>query len=168
MRTMRTDGNLAIQPAYKPSYQPKVSDLKKKAKFEAERKQKAKAKNLNIAVAVFYIVLIFAVAFCIVSREVSIYEKNSQVNRLENQLEQAVSETKQAQIASEKAINLKTVEEVATSKFAMSRPEKSQTVYINIQQSDYAEKTAKKKFGTELQEGIQSSIKNLFGIFGIN
>ena len=60
------------------------------------------------------------------------------------------------------------LEEVAANKFGMSRPEKTQTVYINIQQQDYVEKVAKKNVGVELQQNIQDSIKNLFGIFGVN
>ncbi len=165
---MRTNGNLALNPAYKPEYRPTQSGLKKKAVAKQPDTSKAKAKNLNVVVAIFYIVLIFAVAFCLVSREVSLYEKSSEINRLENRLEQAKSETKQARIAAEKAVDLKTIEETATSKFAMSRPEKSQTVYINIRQEDYTEKTAEKNLGIELQQNIQSSIQNLFGIFGIN
>ncbi len=101
---------------------------------------KAKAKTVNIAVAVFYIVIIFAIAFCLVSREVSLYEKSSEVSRLESRLEQAQTDAKQAKIAAESAIDLKKIEEVATTKFGMSRPEKNQTAYINIQQGDYVEK----------------------------
>lgn len=165
---MRTDGNLALNPAYKPEYRPTQSGLKKKAAIKQNNASKDKAKNLNVAVAIFYIAVIFAVAFCLVGREVSLYEKSSEINRLETKLDTARSEAKQARVAAETAVNLKTIEESATTKFAMSRPEKSQTVYINIQQEDYTEKTAEKNFGEELQQGIQSSIKNIFGIFGVN
>ena len=112
--------------------------------------------------------IIFAVAFCLVSREVSLYEKSSEINRLENRLEQAQSETKQAQIAAERVIDLNKLEETAATKFAMSRPEKTQTVYINIQKNDYVEKVAARNMSVELAQNIQSSIKNLFGIFGVN
>lgn len=165
---MRTNGNLALSPAYKPDYRPTQAGLKKKAEIKRNEAPKAKAKNLNLAVAIFYIAVIFVIAFCLVGREVSLYEKSSEINRLENRLEQARSETKQARVAAEKAVNLKTIEESALTKFAMSRPEKSQTVYVNIRQEDYTEKTAEKNFGTELSQGIQSSIQNLFGIFGVN
>ena len=165
---LRTNGNLALSPGYKPRYQPTQTELKRKAEIKHAEKVASKAKNINIAVAIFYMALIFAVAFCLVSREVSLYEKSSEINRLENRLEQAQSETKQAQIAAERAIDLNMLEEVAANKFGMSRPEKTQTVYINIQQQDYVEKVAKKNVGVELQQNIQDSIKNLFGIFGVN
>ena len=167
---MRTNGNLALNPAYKPEYRPTPAGLKRKAELRQHEaaKAKAKAKNLNVAVAIFYIAVIFAIAFCLVGREVSLYEKSSEINRLENRLEQVKSETKQARVGAEKAVDLKTIEESATTKFAMTRPEKSQTVYINIRQNDYTEKTAEKNIAIEFQQGIQSSIKNLFGIFGIN
>ncbi len=165
---MRTNGNLAISPGYKPSYQPSQAALKRKAELKRMEQQKAKAKNLNIAVAVFYMALIFAIAFCLVSREVSLYEKSSEISRLENRLEQAQSETKRAQIAAEQAIDLNALEEAAATKYAMSRPEKTRTVYINIQQEDYVEKVSEKNFGTNLQQNIQNSMRNLFGIFGVN
>lgn len=165
---MRTNGNLALQSAYKPQYQPKQSDLRRKAEAVQAERSRSKAKNINVAVAVFYMAIIFAIAFCLVSREVSLYEKSSEINRLENRLEQARSETKQAQIASERAIDLNKLEEAAATKFAMSRPEKTQTVYINIKKDDYVEKVAQRNAGVELAQNIQSSIKNLFGIFGVN
>ncbi len=165
---MRTNGNLAISPGYKPSYQPSQAALKRKAELKRIEQQKAKAKNLNIAVAVFYMVLIFAIAFCLVSREVSLYEKSSEISRLENRLEQAQSETKRAQIAAEQAIDLNALEEAAATKYSMSRPEKTRTVYINIQQEDYVEKVSQKNFAANLQHNIQNSMKNLFGIFGVN
>ncbi|MBE7026397.1 MAG: hypothetical protein E7410_02355 [Ruminococcaceae bacterium] len=165
---MRTNGNLALQPAYKPQYQPKQADLRRKAEVMRAEKSRVKAKNVNVAVAIFYMAIIFAVAFCLVSREVSLYEKSSQINRLENRLEQAQSETKQAQIAAERVIDLNKLEEAAATKFAMSRPERTQTVYINIQKSDYVEKAAQRNVSVELAQNIQGSIKNLFGIFGVN
>lgn len=165
---MRTNGNLALQPAYKPQYQPKQSDLRKKAEVMRAERSRAKAKNVNVAVAIFYMAIIFAVAFCLVSREVSLYEKSSEINRLENRLEQAQSETKQAQIAAERVIDLNKLEEAAATRFAMSRPEKTQTVYINIQKNDYVEKVATRNVSVELAQNIQSSIRNLFGIFGVN
>lgn len=163
---MRTNGNLALKPAYRPEYQPTQANLKKKAAVKQES-TKAKAKTVNIAVAVFYIVIIFAIAFCLVSREVSLYEKSSEVSRLESRLEQVQTDAKQAKIAAESAIDLKKIEEVATTKFGMSRPEKNQTAYINIQQGDYVEKSAKKDVGLEIQQNIQNGLKNLFGIFGV-
>ena len=163
---MRTNGNLALKPAYRPDYQPARSDLKKKAAMK-QQAPKSKAKTVNVAVAVFYIIVIFAVAFCLIGREVSLYEKSSEINRLESQLEQAQTEAKQAKIAAESVIDLKKIEQTATEKFGMSRPEQSQTVYINIQQEDYVEKVAEKDLGLEIQQNIQNGLKNLFGIFGV-
>ncbi len=159
---MRTNGNLALKPAYEA-----VQTRENRKVVKKQAKPKSKAKTLNIAVAVFYIVVIFAIAFCLISREVSLYEKSSEINRLENKLEDAQTDTKQAQIAAESAVDLKKIEEAATTKYGMSRPEQNQTAYINIQQDDYVEKAAKKDAGLALQQSIQSGLKNLFGIFGV-
>lgn len=159
---MRTNGNLALKPAYEA-----VQTRENRKVVKKQAKPKSKAKTLNIAVAVFYIVIIFAIAFCLISREVSLYEKSSEINRLENKLEDAQTDTKQAQIAAESAVDLKKIEEAATTKYGMSRPEQNQTAYINIQQDDYVEKAAEKDAGLALQQSIQSGLKNLFGIFGV-
>ncbi len=159
---MRTNGNLALKPTYEA-----VQTRENRKVVKKQAKPKSKAKTLNIAVAVFYIVVIFAIAFCLISREVSLYEKSSEINRLENKLEDAQTDTKQAQIAAESAVDLKKIEEAATTKYGMSRPEQNQTAYINIQQDDYVEKAAEKDAGLALQQSIQSGLKNLFGIFGV-
>ena len=52
-------------------------------------------------------------------------------------------------------MDLESVEEIAKNKLNMVRPEKYQTVYVNIRQDDVTEVTA------DQVEGI----KNIFGIF---
>lgn len=161
---MRTNGNLAVKPAYKPAYQPKQTALKKKSTAVASPVKKSK--KVNLIVAIFYLVIIFAVALCLVSREVHLYEKSTEISRLQNELELAQAESKQAMVAAEKAVDLESIEETATTQYGMVRPEKNQTIYVNIEQSDYVEKVAQKDWGSEIGQAVRDGIKNIFGIFG--
>lgn len=159
---MRTSGNLALNPAYKPEYRPTQTSLRKKADVVSAKHAKAKKKS-NLLVALIYIAVIFSIAFCLVTREVRLYEKSNQVNTLQKQLEEAESATKQAIIASEQAIDLVTIEANATTKYGMSKPQKHQIIYINVRQGDYVEKTADKQVGEDIYDGVHA----VFGIFGI-
>lgn len=162
---MRTSGNLALNPAYRPAYQPTQTALRKKADVStgANRNKAKQQKKLNLFVALIYIAVIFAVALCLVTREVRLYEKSNTVNALQTNLENAVTETKQAMVASERAIDLGTVETAAVTKYRMSKPQKNQTIYINVRQDDYVETTADKHVGASLLDGIGA----VFGIFAI-
>ncbi len=159
---MRTNGNLALNPAYRPAYQPSQTNLRKKADVSAPRYAKAKKKS-NLLVALIYIAVIFSIALCLVTREVRLYEKSNRVHALQNQLEDAEAATKQAMVASEQAIDLETIETNAMTKYGMSKPQKSQMIYINVCQEDYVEKTADKRVGDNIYDGISA----VFGIFGI-
>lgn len=159
---MRTSGNLALNPAYRPAYQPSQTNLRKKADVSAARYAKAKKKS-NLFVALVYVAVIFAIALCLVTREVRLYEKSNQVNALQNQLEDAEAATKQAMVAAEQAIDLDTIETNAMTKYGMSKPQQNQTIYINVRQGDYVEKTADKHVGENIYDGISA----VFGIFGI-
>ncbi len=159
---MRTSGNLALNPAYRPAYQPTQTSLRKKADVSAPKHVKAK-KKASLFVALVYLAVIFSIAFCLVTREVRLYEKSNRVNALQNQLEDAEAATKQAMVASEQAIDLQVIEANALTKFGMSKPQKHQTIYINVRQGDYVEKTADKQVGEDIYNGISA----VFGIFGI-
>ncbi len=159
---MRTNGNLALNPAYKPAYQPSQTSLRKKADVSVSVHMKAKKKS-NLLAALVFIAILFSIAICLVTREVNLYEKSNLVNALQQKLEEAETATKQAMVASEQAVDLAMVETNALTKFGMSKPQKHQTIYINVHQGDYVEKTASKQLGEELY----TSISAVFGIFGI-
>ncbi len=160
---MRTSGNLALNPAYRPTYQPTNTELRRKADATAAKRAKAKQKKSNLVVALIYIAVIFAVALCLVTREVRLYEKSNRVHALQNQYEDAATATKQAMVASEQAVDLTTIEQVAMTKFNMSKPQKHQVIYINVCQDDYVEKVADKQVGEDFYNGLSA----VFGIFGI-
>lgn len=158
----RTNGNLALNPAYKPDYQPTQKNLRKKSIKPAAN---PKSKTVNIAVALFYLIVIFALAFFLVGREVNLYEQSSEISQLNATLEKKQAANKQAMLVAEQSLDLGNIEQVATEQFGMIRPEKHQTVYVNIQQGDYVEKVADKDLGEVIGQNLSDGVKNLFGIF---
>ena len=64
----------------------------------------------------------------------------------------------------EQSLDLKKVEEIATTKLGMQRPEKHQLVYIDMNNKDYAEKSGKDTNSTPgllayISGGIQSIVE---------
>lgn len=162
---MRTNGNLALNPAYKPSYQPTKKDLRHKSTRSTRTAANAKARRVNVMVIIFYVIIISAIAFYMVAREINIYELSSEVRSLSLKLDELKSENQRAILATEKSVSLRHIENIATNQLGMVRPEKYQTVYISIEQDDYVEKVASRSPAEEFQQSIVDGMKNLFGIF---
>ena len=161
---MRTSGNLALNPAYKPQYQPSKSNLKMKSAAGMPKKTAKTQKKANMTVALFYIAIIFALAIFLVAREAKLYENNSTIRQLEGQLEDAQTEAKQAMVTYEKTVDLGAVEETAVNEYKMSKPSANQIIYVSAEHGDYVEKTAKKDAGQNLTD----TISGVFGIFGLD
>lgn len=106
--------------------------------------RKQAAKKVNLAVILFYIVIIGAMAFCLISREVKIYAKNSQIAQMQSELSGLQAQSKQLSMEAEAELDFKEIEQTAVSKYNMSRPETHQIVYVNLPQNDYIETSAKK------------------------
>ena len=156
---MRTSGNLAYNEPARESYG-------NHSKRDSVKHVK-KVSRASYAIAVFYIVIIFAIAFFIVMREVNIAQESNKVNALTVQLEDARTQNKRATLELESSVDLKRIEQIATEKYGMARPEKNQIVYINVKQNDFTEKVSKKDTVTVVADSVEDGIKNLFGIFSV-
>ncbi len=105
--------------------------------------RKQAVKKVNLAVILFYIVIIGAMAFCLISREVKIYAKNSQIAAMQSELMNLRSQSKQLSMEAEGELDFKEIEQTAVNKYNMKRPETHQIVYVNLPQNDYIESSAK-------------------------
>ncbi len=117
------------------------------------RKAKSKAKlhkKTNVA-----LVFLAAIAFFVLSRGVMITEKIDRIEEKRANLNQMIALNQKTQIEIDSALNLKNVEEIATQKLNMARPEKYQTVYIKIDQQEGVEKT-------ETPDAVDA-VNNFFG-----
>ena len=92
-----------------------------------------------------YIARIAAVALSaafMVSTFISVHDTKLVVSNLTAELEAAEAITNQKAFDLEHSYNLTEIEEEATSRLGMQRPESYQYVYVNVKQQDTTEKTA--------------------------
>ncbi len=87
------------------------------------------------------LVLSFSAGFMI-SEFVAVNETKQQIASLEKKLADAEAITSQKNYELEKSVDLTKIEEEATTRLGMQRPEKYQTIYVNVKQNDVTEKTA--------------------------
>ena len=96
-----------------------------------------------------------------ISTFVAVNETRSEIAALENQLAEQEAITSQKAFDLDNSIDLATIEEEATTRLGMQRPEKYQTVYVNVDREDVTEKTVGE---VENASGVIGGwIKNIFG-----
>ena len=103
------------------------------------KKQKQLAHKQKQRKVLSIITLAFILAFVILYRNAIIIQKSDTTDKLQSQLTHLQSQNAQTEMKLKEKINLQYVEEMATTKLGMKRPDKYQTVYVNVIQNDYAE-----------------------------
>lgn len=147
-------GNLA----YKIDYEEQTAKRPlRTAKTEQVKKQAAK--KVNLAVLIFYMVIIGAMAFCLIGREVKLYAKSSEVSALQNELTNLQAKSKQIMMEAEAELDFAAIEQTAVEKYNMKRPETHQVVYVDMQQDDYIE-GGNQSSGTGPIQKVLGIIKN--------
>ena len=106
----------------------------KKAK---KKKQLAHKKNQRRVLSI--IAITFVLAFLVLYRNALIIQKSDTTDKLQAELTHLQSQNAESEMKLKEKINLQYVEEMATTKLGMKRPDKYQTVYVNVVQNDYAE-----------------------------
>ena len=86
-----------------------------------------------------FIAVVFFIACAVLYRNAIIIQSTTEIGTLSNRLEDLRSENVKNELALEKSVDLSYVEEVATRKLGMKRPDKFQTVYVDVTQNNYAE-----------------------------
>lgn len=126
----------APYPAGTPRYSPNIR--MKKAPHKAPRpKTKLKPKWKPIISILF----IAAAAFVVLFRGVMVTDLCNTVEEKQKLLADTVAANQKTQLEIDSALDLKKVEEIATTELGMQRPEKYQTVYVSLNQGDYVETT---------------------------
>jgi len=143
------------------AYKLEKTELKKR---KAVKKGKSKARRTRGVKTVFGILAVTALAFLLLFRYAMITEKTAQVQKLTAELQNVDSYIVQKECEMEQSLDLKKVEEIATTKLGMQRPEKHQLVYIDMNNKDYAEKSGKDTNSTPgllayISGGIQSIVE---------
>lgn len=150
---MRYNGNLAYDLEFEDNsarIQKKVQEHKQQSRVKA----KADSVKKHKTVAACAVVLALCAGFMI-SRNVAVYESKNYVTGLQKELNELKEYSSQKAFELDQSLDLESIEETARTKLNMVRPEKYQTVYVNIKQDDVTEVTANEVEG----------ISGLFGIF---
>ena len=100
------------------------------------------------------VLLICVFAFAVLIRYSTIVERDHQLETLKKEYTSITDENKRLQVEIDSALNLDKVEQVARNDLGMAKPEKYQTVYVNIKGDDYVE-VAKDASGDEEKGGKQ-------------
>lgn len=126
--------------AYQWDDEETVRRREKKRKSQQEAKRRAmKMKHIKYMVCM---VLFTLTAYFMVCKYVAVYETQNQIKDLQKQLATKQSYTSQKVFELEKSVDLNTIEQQATARLNMQRPDKTQTIYVNVQKADVTEVTA--------------------------
>ena len=101
------------------------------------RVHEKKPRNLVLPKCIAVVTFILIGAFLTLSRGLQLTEQKRIVSQLNSEYSRLVSENKQAEVAINQKIDLKTVEELAISNYGMNRAKKTQIVYIDVLSEDY-------------------------------
>ncbi len=140
----------------------------KKIKTNQEKFKLIKNTNKNTiskksrATLVLTTLLVFTMLMVITYRYNVISEKNLQVQNLKEDLEVAKSELATTQIAVEKVMDINYVESYAKQQLGMQKPEKSQLIYVNMENEESIQKLSAKNMITNFIEKVKGVINDIF------
>ena len=130
---------------------------KKVREHKKQQRVEAKAARLKLHRTIVGCVIIFALcAGFMISRNVTAYESKRNVASLQKELNSLKEYSSQKAFELDRSIDREEIEREARTRLNMVRPEKYQTVYVNVKQDDVTEVTVNEAEG----------IKNFFDIFG--
>lgn len=118
----------------------------------------SKSKNIRRMCAI--VVLAFSAGFMI-SKFVTVHETQQQIASLEKNLSELESNTSQQIFDLEQSVDLTEIEQEAISRLGMQRPEKYQTIYVNVKRDDVTEMTAGEVEG--FSNRVKVTLKELGG-----
>ncbi len=160
---MQNSSNLAYRLDYDD---PVIQDAKIKAYRKKKNQRMHKIKYIRRIVC---ILMIASAAMFMISKYVSVNETRSEIDSLRSQVEELQATNSQMMFELEQSVDLAAIEKEATQRLGMQRPEKYQTIYVDIQQEDKTETTSQSVESAQSRIGkFFSSLKqNIIDMFSI-
>lgn len=156
-------GNLAYKAEYYfPRYN--TTPQRKQSAVIGHRTDKRKYRRY-----IFVIITIALAAGFMISTFVTVNETRAEVKSLETYLLEMEAITSQKAFDLDHSIDLATIEEEATTRLGMKRPEKYQTVYVNVSREDVTEKTVGEVENAKgrISDTLKAIIGNIVEFFSI-
>ncbi len=161
-------GNLAYKYDNLARIQEEDDKIREVKKTQSRKVKLKEQRKLNFFIIAGILILSVA-AYFMISKNVQVHETSDEIKKLQSELAMLESNTSQKMFELEQSVDLDSVEEIASTRLNMQRPEKYQIVYINSQSDDVAKVTADKVEGVGNRVGsmAESLKKNFLGIFDL-
>lgn len=159
--------NLAYKREYEIPEPPKRKRPQQNKAVKRNHKQMLnRVKNIRRICAI--VIMAFAAGFMI-SEFVTVHETQQNIASLEKQLTELESVTSQKVFELEQSVDLAEIEKEATTRLGMQRPEKYQTIYVDVKQDDKTEMTADEveSVGKRISRMLKSIGSNIVKLFSI-
>lgn len=127
-----------------------------KSKLNTLSAQSRKPKAHINRATVVSVLIISAMAFLVLFRGLMITSGYEKLEKRSAYLSETIAENQKIQFKIDQTLDLKNIENIAKNTFNMGAPSKSQTIYINLDQTDEVKKV----------KGNNSLIKSVKGFFG--
>ena len=131
-----------LVPEYdkKPKKYPKKSTSRRlKTDTKKQTKTKLKEHKQSQAKTILYVLTVFGILFIISYRNSIIAEDFSKIKNLKASLASIEKENEQLKVNIESNLNLKNIEEIATSQLGMQKLNNDQTIYMTLPVEDHVE-----------------------------
>lgn len=159
-----TYGNLA----YKYDYIQRKTNRRTAKQNIAINKSK-KVKPISYAAKIAAVMIVAVSAIFMITQFVEVNDTLSALQTAQEQYDFEESVTSQKSFELEQSIDLSKIEQEATNRLGMHRPEQHQVVYIDVPQDDVTEKTAGEVegFKNRFSAAVRSIISNIIDRFSI-
>ncbi len=155
-----TYGNLAYKYEYKESERKKNSE---------NRKVNISQNRISYPAKVASVLIVCLSALFMIMQFIEVHEIQSELGSVRSEYEFESAMTSQIAFELEQSIDLSKIEQEATERLGMHRPERHQIVYIDVKKSDMTEKTANQVegFGNRFSEMVSEIVGNIVDFFSI-
>ncbi len=149
--------------AYKDYFDEQVKTTEPVQKNTGVRRRK-KIKNFK---PIVYALILSAAAYFMISKNVALYETQQTIKSKQAELTELETYTSQRTFELEQSADLTTIEQIATTRLNMQRPEQYQIEYVSIDREDVTEVTSGEVEGVKnkVNKAADSFKKNIIGIF---
>ena len=173
-----TYGNLAYKNDYmdekivrekRKNTSVKHAPVKKNNRKKSKRVKRHRRQEISYLGKVACVIVLAVSAIFMIIQFVEANETQSALAKAKNQYNFELSVTSQKSFELEQSIDLSKIEKEATTRLGMRRPEKYQTIYLDVKRDDTTERTANEVegFGNRIVKLFNSAISNIVDFFSI-
>lgn len=160
-------GNLAYKYDY--IYEKRPQQQKKKQTNSTRVHNKKKNKKISYPAKLASVFILSASAVFMITQFVEVNETLGVLESKQTDYAFEESVTSQKSFELEQSVDLSKIEQEATTRLGMKRPEAHQIIYVDVKQNDVTEKTSGEVegFGNRVAEFFNNAISNIVSFFSI-